>query len=201
VETVHVDARSGREWVLVPVKAFHHAKQRLAPVLDEENRRALVRRMTAHVLAAAAPLPTCVACDDPDVATFAEAHGAAVAWTPGLGLNGAVEAGVSQLAALGAAYVTVVHADLPVARDIGLLPSFDGVTLAPNRRRDGTNLIRVPTTQGFAMQFGQGSFERHLDECRRRGLAVEILKRDDLAFDVDLPEDLYELRDREGGAP
>jgi 2-phospho-L-lactate guanylyltransferase len=201
VATVHLEARASDDWVLVPVKAFDQAKQRLSSVLDDVERRSLVMRMAANVLAAAAPLPTCVACDDVDVAEFARAHGASIAWTPGLGLNGAVEAGVSKLAASGAMFVTVVHADLPVARDIGSLPAFDGVTLAPNRRRDGTNLLRVPAAEQFTMQFGHGSFERHMQECRRRGLAVHILERDDLAYDVDVPEDLIELLRHEEGAP
>ena len=188
-------------WVLVPIKAFAAAKQRLEHVLDEAERTALVRRMAKHVLGAASPLPVCVACDDHDVADFAEAHGALVCWTPGLGLNGAVEAGVASLADRGAAYVTVVHGDLPTASGIGALEHFDGVTIAPDRHRTGTNLLRVPTESGFTMRFGHDSLRAHLDECERRGLASWILERDDLAFDVDEPEDLARLPERDRGTP
>jgi 2-phospho-L-lactate guanylyltransferase len=188
--------------VLVPIKAFSAAKGRLGAVLDDVARGELVRAMAAHVLAVAAPLPVCVACDDPEVAAFAEAHGATVSWTPGLGLNGAVEAGVAHLASLGAEYVTVVHADLPNATGIGDLAHSDGVTIAPDRRRRGTNLLRVPTTVRFAMRFGRNSLHAHLEECERLGLAVTILEnRDDLAFDVDVPRDLVELTTRLGGTP
>ncbi|HEY8080449.1 MAG TPA: 2-phospho-L-lactate guanylyltransferase [Acidimicrobiales bacterium] len=188
-------------WVLVPVKSFGSAKRRLEGVLDAADRAELAATMAAHVLAAAAPLPVCVACDDAAVATFAESHGALVAWTPGLGLNGAVEAGVAMLATRGAAYVTVVHADLPTATGIGSLDLFDGVTLAPDHRGVGTNLLRVPTSSVFEMQFGRSSMQRHLAECERRGLAVWVLERDDLAFDVDEPEDLIRLTQRNEGTP
>jgi 2-phospho-L-lactate/phosphoenolpyruvate guanylyltransferase len=187
--------------VLVPIKAFSTAKGRLRSVLDGPRREELVRSMAAHVLAAAAPLEVCVACDDPDVAEFAEAHGAAVSWTPGLGLNGAVEAGVAHLGMLGALYVTVVHADLPLATGVGTLEHANGVTIAPDRRRRGTNLLRVPTSVRFEMHFGPDSYRAHLDECTRLGLAVRVLEREDLAFDVDVPDDLAELVTRDGGTP
>lgn len=180
-------------WVLVPVKSFRAAKRRLGDVLDPPQRAALAARLAAAVLAAAAPLPVCVACDDEEVAEFARVRGATVAWTPGLGLNGAVRSGVSLLGEAGASWVTIVHADLPRARGIGALEHFDGVTLAPDRRRRGTNLLRVPTACAFTTHFGVDSFQRHLAECGRRGLASLVLDRDDLAFDVDDPVDLAEL--------
>lgn len=188
-------------WVLVPIKAFGAAKRRLEHVLDDAERTALVRRMAAHVLGAAHPLPVCVACDDHDVADFAEARGALVCWTPGLGLNGAVAAGVASLADRGAAYVTVVHGDLPTASGIGALEHFDGVTIAPDRRHTGTNLLRVPTISGFTMRFGRDSLRAHLAECERRSLETWVLDRDDLAFDVDEPEDLASLGERNRGTP
>lgn len=187
--------------VLVPIKAFSAAKGRLGAVLDAPARRELVREMAAHVLAAAAPLPVCVACDDHEVAAFAESAGATVSWSPGLGLNGAVELGVAHLAALGASYVTVVHADLPLASGIGVLEHRDGVTIAPDRARRGTNLLRVPASLAFEMHFGRDSFRAHLEECARLDLPVHVLERDDLAFDVDVPRDLEELVTRSGGTP
>jgi len=178
--------------VLVPVKSFADAKQRLGGALADADRRALVQTMAAGVLRASAPLPTAVVCDDPEVADWARGLGALVIWEPGRGLNGAVEAGVARLALLGVATVTVAHADLPDARGIGALDPFDGVTLVPDRHDDGTNLIRLPSRSGFRFSYGPGSFERHLEECARLGLAAQIVRRAELAFDVDWPADLPE---------
>src|SRR4051812_10698763 len=89
---------SGTRALLVPVKAFTAGKQRLAAALSPEERAALVRAMAATVLASGTALRTAVVCDDEEVRTWAEDHGAEAIWTPDLGLNGAVAAGVAHLA-------------------------------------------------------------------------------------------------------
>ena len=180
----------GRHAVLVPVKAFAQAKRRLGAALGDAEREALVRAMAEQVLAAAAPLPVAVVCDDNDVAVWARSHGALVVWEPGRGLNVAVEEGVERLAAMGVVQVTVAHGDLPLATDIGSIEPFDGITLAPDRQGNGTNVIRLPVRHGFQFSYGPGSFERHLRECERLGMAARILRTPGLAFDVDWPADL-----------
>src|SRR5688500_6974435 len=142
--------------VLVPVKAFGAAKQRLSDALDPAARHALAMAMAATVLRAAGPLRTAVVCDDDDVRAWAEAQGAEPIWTPGLGLNGAVEAGVAHLARRGVERVVVAHADLPLAVDLGWVAAGDGVTLVPDRHHDGTNVACVPADAGFAFAYGAG---------------------------------------------
>ena len=176
--------------VLVPVKAFADAKLRLAPALPPERRAALAQAMAERVLAAAGRLPVAVVCDNAEVAVWAARHGAIVLAEPGRGLNGAVEAGVSQLAAAGARQVIVAHADLPLATDLSWVAHFSGVTLVPDRRRDGTNVACVPAGAGFAFSYGPGSFERHAIEARRLGLALRVVTEPLLAWDVDVPADL-----------
>lgn len=173
------------------MKAFADAKVRLAPALAPGRRAALAQAMAERVLAAAAPLPTAVVCDDAEVAGWAAAHGAIVLAEPGRGLNGAVEAGVEQLAAAGARQVIVAHADLPLATDLEWVAWFKaGVTLVPDRRRDGTNVICVPTRAGFRFSYGPGSFDAHWAEARRLDLPVRIVAEPLLAWDVDVPADL-----------
>jgi 2-phospho-L-lactate/phosphoenolpyruvate guanylyltransferase len=184
------DAPLGSAAVLVPVKSFADAKQRLGTALPDASRVSLVRMMAARVLTAAAPLAVAVVCDDPDVATWARSQGALVIWEPGRGLNGAVEAGVVRMAALGVQVLTVVHADLPLAEGIGSLEPFNGITIVPDRQGNGTNLIRLPVDCGFRFSYGPGSFERHQQECARIGIPLNVLHRRELAFDVDWPDDL-----------
>jgi 2-phospho-L-lactate guanylyltransferase len=187
------DVRIGAEVVLIPVKAFHQAKRRLDQVLSEPERERLVRTMAAHVVAACAPLPVAVVCDDEEVATWAAARGATVLWEPGQGLNGAVRAGVGRLAASGARWVTIAHGDLPRASGLGTLPPFDGVTLVPDRRDDGTNVLRLPAQCDFCFAYGSGSFRAHRAEATRIGLAVRVVRDPHLAYDVDWPADVEEL--------
>lgn len=179
--------------VLVPVKSFSEAKLRLAPALDRPARAALARSMAGAVLAAAAPLPAAVVCDDAEVAAWARDLGALVVWEPERGLNRAVEAGVARLGGHGARQVIVAHADLPLARRLDWLAAFDGVTLAPDRAGNGTNAICIPTGRGFTFSYGPGSCSRHAAEASRLGLALRVVHEPTLGYDVDVPEDLTGL--------
>jgi 2-phospho-L-lactate guanylyltransferase len=176
--------------VLIPVKAFGEAKARLAPTLDAAGREDLARAMATRVIGAARPLPVAVVCDDPEVERWAQVHGAMVLPEPGRGLNGAVESGVERLGAAGASEVLVAHADLPFAQDVSQLAGFDGVTLVPDRRDDGTNVVCVPTGAGFRFHYGPGSFARHRDEAERLGLPYRVVRDPELTWDVDVPGDI-----------
>ncbi|HET9076812.1 MAG TPA: 2-phospho-L-lactate guanylyltransferase [Acidimicrobiales bacterium] len=179
--------------VLVPVKAFGRAKLRLAPALSPDQRRRLARTMATRVVRSAAGLPVAVVCDDPEVAGWARTLGALVIWEPGRGLNGAVQQGVDRLAELGASSVVVAAGDLPLASDLHWVTEFAGITLIPDRRHDGTNVISVPAGCGFRFSYGPGSFARHLAEAGRVGGPVRVVHSSPLAWDVDLPEDLAQV--------
>lgn len=176
--------------LLVPVKAFHDAKLRLAGVLPQSERSQLARKLAAGVIGAANGLSVSVVCDDHEVAEFAERLGANVIWTPGLGLSGAVTEGVARLGASGVELVVVAHADLPAPRGLDTIGSPGTVTLVPDRRRDGTNVVAVECGAGFGFSYGPGSFRRHCAEAARLGLGPVVLEDDALAWDVDVPEDL-----------
>jgi 2-phospho-L-lactate guanylyltransferase len=187
------DVRLGPEVVLIPVKAFHQAKRRLGSALSDADRIGLVRKMAAQVVAACVPLPVAVVCDDQHVAQWASEVGATVMWEPGQGLNGAVRAGVDRLTRAGARWVTIAHGDLPRAHGLGELAPFEGVTLVPDRRDDGTNVLRLPAGTDFHFAYGPGSFRAHRAEATRLGLPVRVLREPNLAYDVDWPADVIEL--------
>ena len=176
--------------VLLPVKSFAEDKLRLAPALGRAGRKALARDMATHVLGCAGSLPVAVVCDDVEVAAWAREHHALVVWEPERGLNRAVEAGVERLAAEGVERVVVAHADLAFASELGWVADFGGVTLVPDRRDNGTNVIGLPAASGFAFSYGPGSFARHQAEAHRLGLPLRVARAPDLARDVDLPSDL-----------
>ena len=68
-----------------------------------------------------------------------------------------------------------------------------GLVIVPDRRRDGSNVLCVPTACGFRFAYGPGSFQRHVAEADRLGLAVTVVDDDALAADMDHPEDLLVL--------
>lgn len=176
--------------VVIPVKAFHAAKLRLAPALSPAARALLAREMATRVVRAAGSLPVLVVCDDEGVRSWAVDVGASAHWTPGLGLIGAVEAGVDAAAAAGADRVLVAHADLPLATGLDHVVGDDGVLIVPDRWNDGTNVIAVPATSGFRFAYGPGSAQRHAVEAHRLGLRVQVIDDQVLGWDVDHPGDL-----------
>ena len=185
-----VRSLAGPAVVLVPVKAFGEAKMRLSGVLTPPERAALARKLAERVLSAARPLPVAVVCDDAEVASWAQHLGAHVLSEPGVGLNAAVAAALSQLTSEGYGRVVVAHGDLPLATNLAWLADEEGIVLVPDRHLDGTNVISLPAGCGFRFSYGPGSFARHQSEAERTGLAWKAVRDDSLGWDVDLPADM-----------
>jgi 2-phospho-L-lactate/phosphoenolpyruvate guanylyltransferase len=181
-----------RVGVVVPVKAFSRAKQRLAPALTERARADLARWCATRVVAASAPFAVHVVCDDPDVRTWAEGEGTRVIWCPGTGLNLAVRTSLDTLATEDYSVIMVVHGDLPLARRLDHVVTEGAVCLVPDHRGDGTNVLAVPGTiaRSFAPQYGRGSFRRHVREALGLGASVRVLRDANLGRDLDTPADL-----------
>lgn len=176
--------------VLLPVKSFTQAKLRLASALDHHARADLARSMATHVVAAASPLSVAVVCDDVEVAAWARDNHALVIWEPERGLNRAVEAGVGRLGEYGATRVVVAHSDLLWATRLGWIGRFGGVTIVPDHRDNGSNVVCVPTDVPFTFSYGPGSFLRHAAEAHRLRLPLRVVREPALGRDVDLPADL-----------
>ncbi len=176
--------------LLVPVKRFGDAKQRLIGRLSDSQRAEFARWMAARVLRAGQGLATFVVCDDEAVAAFAAEHGAQVIEAEGFGLNGAVQHGLQHLRDLGFDITIAAHADLPFAEDFSWLTRFDGITVVADRRGDGTPVLVVPTEVDFVVSYGPGSFHRHLDQARLSGRGVRTISDKRLGFDIDIAADI-----------
>ena len=178
--------------VIVPIRSFDGALSRLAGVLGEARCRDLMLLMANRVVAAAVPMPVHVATDDAEVAAWATDLEAAVVAAGQPGLTTAVSVAVDHLASAGFERAVVAHADLALART--LRPAVGpGLTIVGDRRRDGSNVVCVPTGAGFRFSYGPGSFRRHVAEAERLGLEVNVVDDDSLAVDIDQPEDLGRL--------
>lgn len=176
--------------VLVPVKRFAAAKRRLAGVLSDTDRARLAEWMASRVLEVVAEVPTFVACDDDAVAAWARECGATVVWGAGLGLNGAVDDGVAHVAAAGFDHVLISHADLARPSPLLSVARPGTVTLVPDRRRDGTNVMSFPIAHPLAASYGGGSFERHLSQALTLEVVTEVRTDVDLSLDLDTADDL-----------
>lgn len=174
---------------LIPIKGFHAAKARLAPVLGEADRERLARWMATRVVQAFGPIPTFVACDDERVASWAEDVGASVLWGPGLGLNGAIDVGVETLAGKGVDHVVIAHGDLPRPEALADVAVAGTIVLVPDRRRDGSNVIARPTSVTLPAEYGAGSFDRHLAAALAADVPVQVRSDPHLSIDVDTIDD------------
>lgn len=175
--------------VLIPIKSFHAAKGRLKGWLPDPDRARLARWMAERVIAAAQPFPTFVACDDDEVAAWAEALGAHVLWGPGLGLNGAIDQGVGTIAGKGADHVIISHGDLPLAHDLGGVARPGHVVLVPDGRRDGTNVLSRPCDLELPAAYGGGSFRNHFAAALATGATVTVRIDVRLSIDIDTIDD------------
>jgi 2-phospho-L-lactate guanylyltransferase (CobY/MobA/RfbA family) len=98
---------------------------------------------------------------------------------------------VAELAQLGADSVVVSHGDLPLAHQFERLVVADTVTIVPDRRGDGSNVIVVPAEADFAFAYGRRSFDRHMARAVEAGMPLSVCRDPLLALDVDTPEDLF----------
>ncbi|MEY2740828.1 MAG: 2-phospho-L-lactate guanylyltransferase [Actinomycetota bacterium] len=191
--------------VVVPIKSFRLAKDRLAEVLTPAERADLARSCAGRVLDAARGFDTIVVCDDDEVAAWAEHRGARAVRPDAPGLNAAVRRGVDAARDAGHRVAMVVHADLPLARDLAavlrgraIADALASVTIVPDRHGDGTNVLVVPAAMEYDFHYGRGSAEAHASEARARGLAVHVVHDPELEVDLDVVDDLAEARRRTG---
>ena len=188
-------------WAVVPVKEFAFAKERLAPALAPEERRALSRTMVEDVLSALAAAEglagVVVVTRDPEATALAERRGARVLPEPKLdGHNAAVHWAVDALAREGAAAMLHVPGDVPLvtARDVSALLDTadlsDRVALVPAHDGRGTNAVLCAPPGAIAFHFGADSFRRHLAAATQAGITPRVVTSTALGLDIDEPDDL-----------
>jgi 2-phospho-L-lactate guanylyltransferase len=181
--------------VLIPIKSFNEAKERLSEALDKSERSILMQKMAETVINSSGSLSIWVVCDDDEVASWAESKNVSVIKVEKPGLNNAVEKGVDTLEETGFSKVIIAHADLPNADDLQKCANFEGVTIVQDHRGDGTPVLVIPTGKGFRFSYGPNSFASHTLEAQRLGLPYRQLFDPKLSFDVDEPEDLKFIDD------
>lgn len=196
--------------VLVPVKTPTQAKQRLATILSLDQRRELARVMALDLLGLLTRHPgigQVVVCGN-DAATEDLARAAGVRYlaeaTLGVsGLSPVVNAAASRFRDEGETDLLVIHGDVPLLSHEELdrflqlhrAAGTHAVTLVPDRWQGGTNLLAWRPIDGFAVQYGEGSFRRHCDSARQAGAAVSVCELAGASIDVDEPADLRAVLD------
>lgn len=206
-------------WAIVPVKPLRYGKSRLAHILSPEERAELTTSMLNRTLQTLNQVPgiyrSLVISRDPAALKIARDSGA---YTYGEGdkqdLNVALTRAAHLAAAQEAGGILIIPADLPLitVEDVemmlaGVRPhlafarpadhsngSFRlrkprAITICPDRNENGTNALYVSPPLGFEFTYGEGSFQRHLQQAERLGMSSRIVHAPGLKFDLDTEED------------
>jgi len=184
--------------VLLPVKTFANAKQRLAPAVDPETRAGLAQAMCTDVMNALArarvPERVIVFTAADEVIELARPFGFDVVREKSVdGHSAAVNQMVAELLS-SAARILSIAIDLPRLApseiDFALDAASEPVTLIPSRDWTGTNGVVFISPAHIAMDYGEGSFRRHLSKAAAAGHRADVMSLPGIAFDIDTPEDL-----------
>lgn len=195
-------------WAVIPLKDFVQAKQRLSGVLSVAERRQLFAAMVDDVLRCFSQSReldrVIVLSDDAEACLLAEHYGLDV-WRESelnaRGLNAVVTAALRRAAELGCSQCLVAHGDLPLLTQVELdrfirqhrLSASPVLSIAPDRRGSGSNMLCLPAAAQFDFCYGENSFVAHCDHAAALGLNHQVYHAPGSACDIDELEDLLQL--------
>jgi 2-phospho-L-lactate guanylyltransferase len=190
-------------WVIVPIKDFGSAKQRLRPALGPKARRGLARRNARlAVRAAAAGDHVLVVAGGEGVADLASVWGAEVLLEPREeGQNRAAQRGIERAMQAGADAVLLLSSDLPLVTPESVREVLESaarlsapVAVAiPAIGRGGTNALYMRPPDAIGLHFGDDSLAKFRDDADAAGVEFVIHHSDAMALDLDEPSDLARL--------
>src|SRR5260370_14911816 len=191
-------------WVVVLVKDFDSAKQRLGPALDPAQRRARARRSaTGAIRAAAAGDRRLVVAGGDEAAELALALGAEVLVEPRQeGQNVAAQRGIGHAIGGGAGSVLLLSSDLPLVTKTSVreLLAVAGriappvVVAVPAAGRGGSNPLYLHPPRAIGLHFGADSLSAFRREAQSRGVGFVSYRSPAVAADLDEPDVLAPLR-------
>ena len=190
--------------VILPVKSFANAKQRLGDRFGGPEREVLAAAMVEDVLNELARTelgPLVVVSGEPRaLARAVDAGASTVVDEHESGQSAAALLGLARARELGCERALLVPGDCPLidARELGELmaraESLD-VAIVPDRHGTGTNALALAPEGGFEPQFGPRSCARHVEQASAKGLFHEVIRVPCLELDVDTREDASALVD------
>lgn len=190
--------------VVIPVKSLSAAKTRLSSILDEGERKLLVRSMLEDMLLSLLESSEVgqihIVSDDKQLTAVAKTFGVGAIPDTAGNLNGAVEQSLLALSASGAEEVMILHADIPLISgeviDCAIrkyrVAQIKGktITLAPARMDGGTNAVILSLPSELPMVFGENSYSHFASLASDLGFNLQVFQDPALSLDIDTPDDL-----------
>jgi 2-phospho-L-lactate guanylyltransferase len=188
-------------WAIIPVKPLRRGKSRLAKVISAAERADLNQYLLQHTIQVLSKIEEIehilVISRDREALALARDLGARTVQEYGSpGLNTALSRAVEIAKSCETCGVLVIPADLPrlAADDIRKIlvhrKKPPVVVIAPDRKKQGTNALFLCPPDLIGFKYGEGSFEKHVQEARDAGVRLEICELPSLELDLDDPEDL-----------
>ena len=198
-------------WAIVPVKPLRRGKSRLSEILSEEERSQLNQKLFKNTIKVLNQVDAIsdilVVSRDSDVLTEAREMDVRTVTENGTPeLNNALRRASLFSKAFSTEGVLIVPADLPLLtpEDVsGFLADRvqpPMAVIAPDRRRQGTNMLLIDPADLLTFSFGQDSFNKHCELARSKGAQVIVHENAHIALDLDIPED-YDLLGSTNFAP
>jgi 2-phospho-L-lactate guanylyltransferase len=184
---------------LIPVKALHEAKSRLAAYLTRAQRERLVLDMLHHVIDVLQESHSlekvAVVSPDPYILAYAQAWGAQAVIEEQHGHNPALSAAAQQEIATGATARLTISADLPLLRASDVENMIEQshrytIVLAPSQDGTGTNALLARPPLAVPYVFGPHSLQRYINEAKQRDIASFLYTSIGTALDIDTVHDL-----------
>ena len=189
-------------FAIVPIKGLCASKRRLSSFFSIQDRRLLIETMLIDVLTAlksskiqqivivsSDPAIQAIA-DKSDVFFFSPSHN---------GLNPAIEEATAWCMQNHASSVLVVPADIPFLRseDVNRIVQLGTVknpivVLSPSNN-GGTNALFQNPPNLVLPNFGHGSFAKHCNQARTKGVCIKVYFSSAIALDIDSFFDLWRV--------
>jgi 2-phospho-L-lactate guanylyltransferase len=190
----------GATWVVVLIKDFATAKQRLGPALNPIERQELAWANAILALEAAQAGDRVLAvCGSPAAAELAAQAGAEVLLEEEQqGQNQAAQRGITRVLAEGATSMLLLSSDLPyvtrseIQNMLVAAEALDrpAALAAPANGRGGTNALFLNPPDALGLHFGQDSLAQFQRDAAERKVSFALHESPALAIDLDEPADL-----------
>jgi 2-phospho-L-lactate guanylyltransferase len=192
-------------WVIVLVKDFDTAKQRLSPALEPGARRELAMANAERAIGAGAGAGhVLVVAGSEEAAGLGRRLGAEILLeAEPRGQNPAAAAGIYHALRRGAEAVLVLSSDLPLVTAAALQGVLDAAgesgrvaVAAAATGRGGTNALFLRPPDALGLHFGDRSLPKFEADAAARGVEFKVVEDPALALDLDEPADLAVLDSR-----
>jgi 2-phospho-L-lactate/phosphoenolpyruvate guanylyltransferase len=196
------ERRESSFMILVPVKNFANAKQRLSPILPQSARTVLAQAMLRDVLDALSEFGgdnVSLVTSDPFAKELVANYGfELIPDDSNVSETDAIVMATQVCEDRGIQSTLVIPGDIPLISATEIEAIYTnapqtGSVLVPAHDRRGTNAILRRPAALFPLRFGNDSFLPHLATAKSTGHACVVLSLGGIGLDIDSPEDLSQL--------